>query len=132
MERGGQREFTLTFKRDRKPILVLQCDKHSTFQCDEDVVYFANANEGAGGAWIEAYSLVSGRLLWMWQTRKIGGGNGHFAYANRVDLELIPNGILVFGRETYGDHIEMFHRGTGLPLAHKVYRTGGCYDVDQD
>lgn len=114
---------TLTFLRDGEAVLTLAADPASVFCRDDGVLFFVRPHiVGCGGS-INAYSLTNGRMLWSRALKAVGSVD-HYHYSNDVTLDVSAHTLMVTGTESYGDYVEVFHRGTGWRLGHKVYRTG--------
>lgn len=121
------------FTRDQGEPLRLTGHDQSAFVTCENVLYFADYPPDSDGCNIAAYDLATGKLLWktdLHQPRP----KAHSGYRNLVAMRLSGAGeikggrdgdaIIVTGRESFCDYIEVLDRKTGASLAMKAYRQG--------
>jgi WD40 repeat protein len=130
---AGAKRYRLTFKfvRDGKEVLSLVGHEHSVFRESGNTLYFARFPTGAHGCKVTAHDLTNGKQLWETRLRAIDV-RSHSAYSNRValaldgvgDLKNGPDVVVVTGRESFGDYMEVLDCKTGTALAHKIYRKG--------
>ena len=131
----GMLRHTFKFERNGKEMLTIQGHDRSSFQIMENVLYFAHFQPWSAGCKVTAHDLTTGNKLWE-TTLNAVGCPPHSVYQNEVTLNLSyiswiasnltlqSSTVLITGRESAGDYIEILDRGTGKVLAHKIYRNG--------
>jgi hypothetical protein len=78
----------------------------------DDILYVALYLRSATGCRVLAVDLASRERLW--ETRLKGLGSiGHSKYSNRVQMRMIGQWLVVFGREASGDYIEVLDPRNG-------------------
>jgi hypothetical protein len=121
------------FARDQSEPLRLTGHDQSAFVTFENMLYFADYPPDSEGCNITAYDLATGKQLWktaLHQPRPMA----HSGYRNLVAMRLSGAGeikggrdgdaIIVTGRESFCDYVEVLDRETGTSLAVKAYRQG--------
>ena len=121
---GDFLSYTIKFVRGQDEILVLKGHAYSvSFTVNGGRSFFAHFSSHDMGCRIGCYDLDNGQTVWKTRLRAVGL-ESHFAYQNRVVMEVSPKTVTVTGAETFGDYIEVLDRQTGRLLAHRVYRMG--------
>ena len=72
-----------------------------------DRLYIAEHGRISSGANLSSFELASGAKVWTLPVHGLGPVS-HSKYANRVELAVIHNAIVVFGNESSGRYIELF------------------------
>jgi hypothetical protein len=120
------------FFRDGREVLSVQGHAISGYAAAGNDLYFTNYSTSAAGCSVVAYDLATGKKQWKTALHQAQPG-GHSAYGNIVFIRLSRNGegggpegsaIIVTGKESYCDYIEVLDRKTGESLAIKNYRVG--------
>ncbi len=118
---------TFEFVREGKPVLTIEGSLQSVFRIEKNTLFFAHFTPTRTGCEVTAYDLDRGKELWSTKLEGLGKV-GHEQYRNRVTMEL-SNGdgkdggvVVITGKETNGDYVEVLDQKTGKQLAHKVYR----------
>lgn len=121
------------FVRDGKQTLSLKGHTGPAFTSHENVLYFADFSLDSMGCNVSAYDLDSGERIWETTLAHEKPG-GHSAYRNLVLIrmsrknevidEAEGSSVIVTGRESYCDYVEVLDAKTGEMLALKNYRVG--------
>lgn len=72
-----------------------------------DRLYIAEHGRISSGANLSSFELASGAKVWTLPVQGLGPIS-HSKYANRVEVAVIHNAIVVFGNESSGRYIEVF------------------------
>jgi hypothetical protein len=127
-----QWDLEIKIERNGRELVSLWGHKASEFLIVRNVLYFANFDPSHTGCTVIAYDLTSSKKLWETELAAAEVPR-HSAYSNRVkmtverltDLDKEGEGeVVITGRESAGDYIEVLDQATGKQLAHKVYRQG--------
>lgn len=121
--RRAQNNLKFKFVRAGKDLFVLGGHARSVFCGSTDTLYFAHFEPTDCGCTVVAYNLDTGKLLWKTDLHAVGQVK-HSAYRNEVLIGFCSGGIMVTGRESYGDYVEVLDRNTGATIAHRIYRKG--------
>jgi hypothetical protein len=128
------RELEYSFVREGRAVVSYTGSIQSTFAGFGDKLYVARSSRAASGCTIKAYDLKSGEELWSTELHHARPG-GHSGYRNLVtiwcssglevkDEKEEGTAILIMGRESYCDYIEVLDPETGESLALKNFRVG--------
>jgi len=91
---------------------------------DRDTLYAALYNGAASGCRVGAFDARSGAPRW--EARLEGlGFVAHSAYENRVQMQLTPQGLAIYGKEWRGRYVEILSLADGRQLAHRVVERVG-------
>ncbi len=109
--------------RNGTDLFILHGHMESVFRTDKtgSVLFFAAFGRSGSGCTLLAYDLGTGKELWKTR-RDLLKVRERTGYSNELNLRIGPEIISVYGHESNGDYIEVFHQRTGRCLAHKVYR----------
>lgn len=122
-------DFAFKFERGGVDVVALRGHSGSVFRNAGNVLFFGHFTSSSSGCSVAAYDLNTGEKLWATRLRAIGNPP-HLAYSNEVTMtlpSLEKDGervVLITGRETLGDYIEVLDLATGDILANKIYRNG--------
>lgn len=121
------------FVRDGKDIVSLKAHTGPAFTSHGSVLYFADFSLASSGCKVAAYDLTSGERMWETELSHEQPA-GHSAYGNNVLIRMSRNkevsdeaegsAVIVTGRESYCDYVEVLDAKTGEMLALKNYRVG--------
>ena len=121
------------FVRDGGEILTVRGHEHSAFTSSENTLYFAKYQRDSTGCTVMAYDLASGKQLWQTELHQ-SQPKGHSGYRNFASIRISSEGeargekkgaaIVITGKESYVDYVEVLDRQTGDSLAIKEYRVG--------
>jgi hypothetical protein len=111
------KNLTFDFVKDKVSI-----DGHSKsiFGANNGVLFFVHYYPYGEGATVTAHDLKTGKQLWETNLQAAGLCN-HSAYGNEVFMTLYPAEIVIAGRETCGNYIEVLDQATGYRLAHQAF-----------
>jgi outer membrane protein assembly factor BamB len=79
-------------------------------------LYGALFFDGATGGYVIALDATSGKTIWEVRLEGIGPIL-HSKYGNRIQLRFINNWLVVFGKESGGNYIEVLNPTTGQRLS---------------
>jgi hypothetical protein len=113
----------LRFSCENRETLVLSAHEGTVFRASGNTLYFAAFQSCSAGCTVIAYDLNDGKTIWSTHL-KSAQCFMHFAYCNRVTLDLSSDAVTVTGSESYGDYVEVLDRRTGKSIAHRIYRQG--------
>lgn len=101
----------IQIRKDGRDIVAWPAHVASVFVRGGDVLYYADFSPYSSGCSIVAYHLRHGET---WKTPLWGiGPLGQSMYANRVNMKLDGNHLIVFGDESAGQYIELLDIQTG-------------------
>lgn len=124
----------ITFVRDGKTIVSEEGHFISVFRCKygTNLLYFCEYGDSGSGCTVVAYDMNTGRQLWRTKLKALGFF-GHYAYGNHVDISVGADEVFIFGRESFGNYVEVLDRATGKTMAHRIYSSvwdrGGVDEV---
>jgi hypothetical protein len=122
-------QLTFKFVKADKEVLSLTGHNASVFRVDNNILYFAHFGRSSTGCSVAAYDLNTGKSIWAKSVTGLGGVR-HSAYRNAVTMSLSTlTGdkerravVVISGRESFGDYVEILDQKTGDAVASKVYR----------
>ena len=101
----------IQIRKDGREIVAWRAHAASVFVRGGDVLYYADFSPHSSGCSIVAYHLRHGEL---WKTPLWGiGPLGQSMYANRVNVKLDGNHLVVYGDKSAGQYIELVDVRTG-------------------
>jgi outer membrane protein assembly factor BamB len=83
-----------------------------------DTLYAALYNGSSSGCRVAAFDARSGARRWETQLEGVGFV-AHSAYGNRVQMQLTPNGLVIYGNEWRGRYVEALDPAHGRQLGHR-------------
>jgi hypothetical protein len=86
---------------------------------DGDVLYAALYNGATSGCRVAAFDARSGAPRWETHLQGLGPV-AHSAYGNRVQMQLTPHGLTVYGKEWRGRYVEILNPADGRQLGHRL------------
>jgi outer membrane protein assembly factor BamB len=86
---------------------------------DGDTLYAALYNGGFPGCRVAAFDARSGARRWEKPLQGLGF-IAHSAYVNRVQMQLAPRGLVIYGKEWRGRYVEILDPADGRQLAHRL------------
>ena len=114
--------FKITFMRDGDRLLEFTGHKGTALCVNGNVLYYTDFNRTSTGCALVAFDLAKKKQLWKTRLKGVGGIS-HSRYVNSVILH--PpwrGGIIVKGRESFGDYIEIVDLGSGRSLVNRLFR----------
>jgi hypothetical protein len=121
------------FFRDDREVLSLRGHDQSAYAAKGNDLYFAEYSSASMGCTVVAYDLTTGKEQWRTKLHQ-AQPLGHSAYRNLVSVRISTKGeggeaaggaaIVITGKESYCDYVEVLDRKTGESLALKNYRVG--------
>jgi outer membrane protein assembly factor BamB len=86
---------------------------------DGETLYAALYNGGFPGCRVASLDARSGARRW--ETKLQGlGFIAHSAYVNRVQMQLTPHGLVIYGKESRGRYVEVLAPADGRQLGHRL------------
>jgi hypothetical protein len=113
---------------DRQPKAIIRIHGHagSVFRVENKVLYFAHFPSHSFGCTVTAHDLATGMELWKTELNAIGPVP-HSLYTNSVTMEVSKTEgvgvIIIYGKESQGNYLEVLDQKTGQVLAHRAYNT---------
>lgn len=100
---------------------LLKWDTHrfGAFVIKDEVIVYADFSFVASGCELIAFDLKDQKQLWR-VTLKGVGPVSHSEYVNRINLELRRDQVVVYGKETAGQYIEVRNLKNGELTSHDV------------
>lgn len=121
------------FTHNDRELVRLKGHDQSAFATYDNLLYFAHYPTDSDGCKVAAYDLATGKQLWKTELHQ-PRPRGHSGYRNLVAMRLSGAGeidggsngdaIIITGKESFCDYVEVLDRKTGASLAMKAYRQG--------
>jgi hypothetical protein len=109
------------FFRNDKLLRTIEGHTQTQFVGDRMILWHAEYHPSSSGCTLIATDLETGKQLWKSHLKGIGPID-HTKYSNSVILELDKDVIRVWGKEAFGDYLEIVDRKTGKTVGHRVFR----------
>jgi hypothetical protein len=106
-------------QKDGTLLYAFPAHRHTVFDIDGDMLYYADYHFSSNGCAVVAYDLQAKRELWRTHLRGMGA-IGHSAYYNRVTLQAYDGVIVVKGWEAE-KYLEYLNAKNGRTIAHRVF-----------
>lgn len=84
-----------------------------------ELVFVADYPAISSGARLAAYRIAEGSLVWTREAKAIGPQD-HSEYLNLVQLRIVDDRLVAFGREAHGSYVEVMDAQTGALLDHAL------------
>ena len=119
VHRAGADGIEVKIAKAGKVVYQWKATDETPFAVRGDMLYYVEHHPIASGAAAVSIDLKTGTLRWRTQLKGLGPVD-HSKYRNQVWLEIADDALVVQGRESYGNYVELVDFTTGKTLANDL------------
>lgn len=117
---SGGINLKISVTSEGKDVFSWKGNYKSVFRVSEDRLYFADWSPVGTGGEIVAVDLLRAKEIWRTQLKALGPIS-HSGYANSIRIDLRQGGLWIWGKESFGNYVEVKSPDSGETIAHKVF-----------
>lgn len=112
--------LAITILDDQNELYSWQGHYETVFCVNDGVLFFADWSLVGTGGEIVAVKLSNGKEIWR---RKLDalGDIAHYGYSNRIRIEYQSGAVWVWGKESFGNYVELKNPKTGETITQKIF-----------